>query len=406
MASGDNFFASVDIGTSKIVVLIADEEDGKIEVFGYGIGPSDGVKNALIIDIDKVAKAISRVVETAYLSCNTRIHNVATNICDLHLSTINQDRQISVSGKKITKENVIEAIKTASATPIPANKQILNASVNHFTIDQDTTAIDQPIGLEATVLGAQVHVSIVSNQAMSSIHQVVEKSDLGLSEVVLDSIASSRTCITQDEKDNGICLIDMGAGVSNISVFMSGGITYSHVFKIGGNQITQNIANAFNTSFIEAERLKIEHGYAQLKIAPADKLIQFKQLDSMDNRYLSLHNLVEVIEKSYLDICRLIKQNLKTKKLDRSLKSGLVLTGGVSLIEGCEGLFVNTFRIRTKLAKVDVNKITGKDIIVSNPIYTCALGLLMHADNDTYLEAVQEYQQTNFVSKIKSLLEL
>ncbi len=129
-------------------------------------------------------------------------------------------------------------------------------------------------------------------------------------------------------------------------------------------------------------------------------------MNSIENRYLSLHNLVEVIENSYLDICRLVKQNLKTKKLDRSLKSGFVLTGGVSLIEGCEGLFVNTFRIRTKLAKVDVNKITGKDMIISNPIYTCALGLLMHADNNAYLETVQMHQQTNFVSKIKSLLEL
>ncbi len=249
MAGSDNFFASVDIGTSKIVVLIADEEDGKIEVFGHGIGLSDGVKNAMIVDMDKAAKAILKVVETVYLSCNTRIHNVSTNICDVHLSTINQDRKISVSGKKITKEHVIAAINSESATPTPVNKQTLSASINSFTIDQDTTAVDQPIGLEATILGAQVHVSIVSNQAMSSIHQAVEKSGLGLSEVVLDSIASSRACITQDEKDNGVCLLDMGTGVSNISVFMDGVITYSHVFKMGGNQITQNIANAFNTSF-------------------------------------------------------------------------------------------------------------------------------------------------------------
>ncbi len=409
MANNGNFFASIDIGTSKIVVLFGEEINGKIEVFGQGLGSSAGVKKGSIVNVDQTSKAIREVLVDTCKSCNSEILKITTNISDLHLTTINQDREFPILGDFITSADIGSAIEHASVVPTLTNKRVLSSTIKHFTIDKELDIIDNPVDLKASLLVAHMHIAVVSNQSMSAIHKSIEvNNNLAIEGVVLDSIAGSESCITQDEKDNGVCFVDMGAGVTNISVFTNGSITYSAIYQLAGNSVTENISYAFNTTFAEAERIKTKCAVAaQLSLAGEDSLVEFKQTDATEDSYLSMHDLIGVIEDSYSSIYSLIKQDLSKQKLDRKIKSGFVLTGGATLLRGCDELLLKHSRIRAKIAKVNTDKIKGKEVVISNPVYSSALGLLMHnSDMDIDLEVTQQDKQNNFMGKVKSLFEL
>jgi len=406
MTTNNNWFVSLDIGSSKIVILLAEEVGGQLEIFGHGIGPSAGVKEGLIVDSEKASQAINAVVEKASNSCNTKFFNVSVNISDPHLTIINREGQVLIANSIITRKDIDLALKSAKAVATSANKEVIDSVANRFTIDKDPVTyqgieVDRPRGLEAKTLEVSMHIVTVSKQAVGSIQRSLKRSNLGTSMIVLNSMASSEPYLSQDEKDNGVCLVDIGSGVTNISVFINGGITHSAIFKSAGDQITKEIAYAFNASFNEAERLKIQYGNTQIKSLREDQLIRFKQIGNPEDCYLSSYSLVEVIEQAYLELFSLIKQNLKSKKLDRSLKSGYVLTGAGSKILGCDELFLRSFRVRSKLGQVDTSKIKGNEMIISDPIYACALGLLLYEPGESYLEELQPDNTPSFASKIK-----
>jgi cell division protein FtsA len=300
----------------------------------------------------------------------------------------------------------VSAITTASATPTPTNKQVLESIPNRFTIDQnlEMVRVDKPIGLEAKVLGAQIHIVSVSNQSVSNVQKSIENSNLGIDRIILDSMSNSELFISQDDKDNGICVVDVGAGVTNLSVFTNGGITYNGIVQMAGNDITESIAYAFDTTFEEAERLKIDHGSSQINYSVKERLVRFKQADGREYRYLSNYSLIEVIEQSYEQLFSTIKKNLKAHKLDRALKSGFILTGGSSLLKGFGDSFRNSFKIRTKLGIADKDKIRGQDKIITNPRYSAAMGLVLYSNDESYFEEVQTTQETNIMDKLKAKL--
>ena len=406
MGNGNDLVASVDIGTSKVAIIIAEPEDGIMRVLGQGISDSEGVKRGSNANPKLVSNSIKRALKNAHENCNVDIYNVNVNISDPHLTVVNREGHVSISGKKVTRNDVVSAIKTASATPTPTNKQVLESIPNHFTIDQnlDYVKVNKPIGLEAKVLGAQMHIISVSNQGVSNVQKSIEQSDLGIDRIVLDSISNSEVFVSQDEKDNGICVVDIGAGVTNISVFTNGGITYNDIFQIAGNDITESIAYAFDTTFDEAERLKIGHGRAKVKHSNKDRLIKFEQINNSEERYLSNYSLIEVIEDSCCQLFSTIKKNLKKQKLDRSIKSGFILTGGSSLLPGFDDLFRNSFKIRTKIGAVDRNKIRGKELIITNPRYSSAMGLVLYSNDESYFDETHTEEESNILSKFKEKL--
>jgi cell division protein FtsA len=408
MANENDLVASIDIGTSKVVVLIAEPEDGVMRVLGHGVCDSEGVKRGSITDPNLVARAIKRAAKRAYKNFKSDIINVSVNISDPHLTVVNREGHISVSGNRVTRDDVELAIKTASATPTPANKQVLESCCipNRFAIDsnEDMIVVDKPVGLEAKVLGAQMHIVSVSNQSIGNIQKSIEKSGFGLNQIILDSMSNSEVFVSQDEKDNGVCVVDIGAGVTNYSVFTNGGITYSDIVQIAGNDVTQNIAYSFDTSFDEAERLKKEYGRAQIKHSIKDRLVRFEQTNSTEDKYLSNYSLIEVIGTSLDQLFNTIKKNIKAQKLDRSIKSGFILTGGSSLLPGFEELFRNSFKIRTKLVVLYNNKIKGQEVIITNPMYSSAMGLVLYYDEEIYFDETILEPETNILGIFKEKL--
>lgn len=407
----NNFFASIDIGSSKIAILLADEEGGKLSVFGYAKGNSKGVKNGTITDVEQATQAISEVIKQVCEDYDTNFHNVSVNISDQNLIYFNKTGHSAIQKNIVNEEDMMLAVKSAITMPEQNNKQSINHIANYWVLDKDPmtnkgVVVNDPVEQQANTLEVNMHIVIVSTKHVDKIEQSIRNNNLGLANIVLNSIASSETYITQSEKDNGVCLLDIGAEVTNISVFIDGGIVHNGVIQSAGMQITQDIAYAFNTSMTEAERLKITYGQAQSKFVGDDKLIEFQQIDSLKRgfQYLSYHQLLEVIERSYSTLFSLIKQHLKKKELYQGLKSGLVLTGGASKIKNCEQLLLNDFKIRSKLGRVNTDRIDGNKALINDSEYGCALGLLLFNPDATDLKEIQTNNKKIFskiVQKVK-----
>jgi cell division protein FtsA len=404
--SNRDFFASIDIGSSKIILLIADIEDNKIHVFAHATGKSLGVNNGVITNLELATKSIQAVIDSIKKTCKERVININTNINDPHISSVNQIMPISFDGgtKTITEKDISKAIKNSSAGAVATNIEKLKPVVNNFTVDGQI--VECPIGLKVHVFGANVHLLSVSKQAHTNVVNCLKNCELGVDEIVLDSIASSKVCISQEKKDEGVCLLDIGSSISNISVFSKGGVSYSRVFKFGGDTITEHIAQAYNTSFAEAERLKLKYGVLMPKSTLKDCLIEFQQIGSNEQHYLSLYELITIIESSYKILCGIIKKNLKAKKLDRALKAGIMIMGGASKIENCEHFFLKEFRIRTKIATINRDLVSGNEELLTDISYLSAFGLLTYNTSEAYLQATGQVQNKGVIGTIKKILEL
>ncbi|MDC9715169.1 MAG: cell division protein FtsA [Gammaproteobacteria bacterium] len=382
----ENFLASVDIGSSKIVIFLAEEKGGRLEIFGYARGNSAGVNKGEIIEVKEVAAAIKRIKQEAISSCDTKFHNVSVNISDPNLTAINASPNIHISGK--VKQSDVNIVVQTAQSKIPPNQQLISRVTQCCTLDKDSfsnrgVVVKQPIGEKAQNLEISMHIVTASNQHVEEIDNSLKQSELGLFNIVPNSMASSEPYLTKDEKDKGVCLVDIGSGVTDFSVFNKEGILYSTSIQSGSEQATRDIMDAFNTSFEEAERLKIKHGRAQVKAIAEDKLILFKQIDDSNDYYLSYESLAEVIEDFYLELFSLIRTKLKQQNLYRSLNAGFVLVGGGAKIKDCDILMNGHFKKKAKIGRVNTDLIDIKlSVAFSNddllaPEYACALGLLL-----------------------------
>ncbi|CAC9433474.1 cell division protein FtsA [bacterium endosymbiont of Bathymodiolus sp. 5 South] len=378
-----NFIASVDIGSSKIVVLLAELKNNRVEVFGYGQADSDGVRRGVVENAKKVAKVIKKIKKEVIKEYGADFQNVSVNISDPNLKVLNQSAHTHVPSGRVRDSElntVVKIIESIIKTKMPDNHQDINKVTHHYTLDANPEPINQPLGKKADNLGVSMHIVTASNHHVEAVENSIHWSNLGSSSMVPNSMASSKPCLTQDEKDKGVCLVDIGSGVTDLSVFKQGSIFYSGSLQFGVKQATQDISEAFNTSFQEAERLKIEHGQAQVKLG-ADRLIKFQQIDDSNYYYLSHESLIEVIRQSYLVLFKLIRAKLNDQNLYRSLKSGLVLVGGGAKMTDCDKLMHSLYKKKVKVGRVNTDLISAKYEWLG-PEYACALGLLLFGLDD------------------------
>lgn len=397
MAEGD-FIASIDIGSSKTVILLAELKNNRVEVFAYGRANSSGVRRGVIDNSKKVVQVIENIKQDITKNYNTSFENVSINISDPNLKTFNQSAHTNVPSSKVRQSELDAVIKIVeSRVKIPQNYQTIHSITQHYTLDADPDPISQVIGKKADNLGVSMHIVSASNYHVEALETIVHQSKLGLSSIVPNSMASSEPCLTQDEKKRGICLIDIGSDVVDFSVFKQGGIVYSSTIDFGARQTTQDIAEAFNTSFQEAERLKVKYGQAKVDIY-ADKLIRFQQIDDSSYYYLSQESLSEVIKESYLKLFKRLRKALNDQNLYRSLKSGFVLVGGGAKIKHCDKLMSNLYKKKVKIGRIDTELISAKYEWLG-PEYACVLGLLLFGLDES--ESRQQSSSKNtFLGKI------
>jgi len=404
MAGRNDYIASIDIGTDKIAVLVAEkEDDDRLRIIGNNICSSDGVRKGLISAIDPLSRAISNVLDQIDKSFKLEIGLVRVNLSDSHLTCIDGYGRQPIT-EVVTSDDVDKVLASASAIPTPANKEKLHTIKKKFIIDENHI-VDNPEGMEAEVLESKVHIVTVSSASVRNIENCLKKCDLMVDRIVLDPIANSEAILTQEEKSGGVCLIDFGAGVTSYSVFHDEGIVRSGVISMGGDNITWEVARAFDTSFEEAKRLKEDYGCAKSSAIIVEEFIEFEQAANKDSHYLSSLQLSEVIEEAYIDILSTLKNELRhPDNLEANVKSGFVLCGGGAQVLGCEELVRKFFTRRVKMGIVQRNRISGLEPILMDYRYASSIGLLLHQKDLPQVDLMMSRGRNGVIEKIKEAI--
>ena len=375
--AGNHFVASIDIGTEKIALLVAErEDDDHLRIIGHNVCPSKGVRRGSIFSIDSLSREISKLIKKTEESFGIDLALFRVNISDTHLTCIDGKGKVPVN-EFVSTEDLDAVLESAMAISTPTNKEKLHIIKKKFTINE-TVVVDDPMDMEAQVLESKVHIITVSSSSVRNVENCLKQSELEVDKIVLNSVAKSQALLSQEDKNSGVCLLDIGAGVTSYSVYREEGIVQSGIIAMGGDEVTQSIAYAFDTSLEEAKRLKENYGVAKTLPQSDDKFIDFIQANNKEERQLSSLDLSEVIEESYREIFEELKNELKHRNLDTIIRSGFILCGGGSEIDSIEELVRDFFSKRVKLGKIQRSRISGLEAILTDYRYTGSIGLLLH----------------------------
>ena len=401
--AGNHFVASIDIGTEKIALLVAErEDDDHLRIIGHNVCPSKGVRRGSIFSIDSLSREISKLIKKTEESFGISLALFRVNISDTHLTCIDGKGKVPVN-EFVSSEELDAVLESAMAISTPTNKEKLHIIKKKFTINE-TVVVDDPMDMEAQVLESKVHIITVSSSSVRNVENCLKQSDLEVDKIVLNSVAKSQALLTQEDKNSGVCLLDIGAGVTSYSVFKEEGIIQSGIIAMGGDEVTQSIAYAFDTSLEEAKRLKESYGVAKTLPQSDDKFIDFTQANSKEERQLSSLDLSAVIEESYREIFEELKNELKHRNLDSIIKSGFVLSGGGSEIGSIEELVRDCFSKRVKLGKIQRSRISGLEAILTDYRYTGSIGLLLHEGDLNKAKFIVSNGNKGVMGKLKNAI--
>ncbi|MDR2240237.1 MAG: cell division protein FtsA [Zoogloeaceae bacterium] len=371
-----NLIVGLDIGTSKIVAIIAElTSEGRLEILGLGSHQeSRGLKKGMVVNIEATVNAISRVVQEVELMADCKVKEVYTGIAGSHIKSFNSNGMVAIKDKEVSPMDVDRVIETARAMPIPSDQQILHILTQEFIVDgQD--GVREPIGMSGVRLEVRTHIVTGAVSAAQNIVKCVRRCGLEVIDLVLQPLASSYAVLTEDEKDLGVCLIDIGGGTADIAVFTQGAIRHTAVIPVAGDQITNDIAHALRTPTTEAEEIKIQYGVALHQLADPDETFEVPGIGERSPRRLSRQTLVDVVEPRVTELYQLILAELRRSGYHDLLSSGIVLTGGSSVMLGMVELGEEIFHMPVRLG---VPKYAGRLAeVVQHPRYATGMGLLL-----------------------------
>ena len=374
----------LDIGTSKIACVIGKiTPEGEIEVIGLGEHPSIGLKKGVVVNIDSTVDSIEQALEIAQRVSGHTVHSVYVGIAGSHINSFNSHGMVAIRNNDVQSADIDRVIEAAKAVPLQGDQQILHILAQQYVIDSQG-GIKEPVGMSGVRFEADVHIVTGSISAAKNIEKCVEKADLHVNAMILEQLASSDAVLSEDEKNLGVCLVDIGAGTTDIAVFNKGSIVHTAVIPVAGDQVTNDIAVALRTPTAAAEKIKIDHACALAQLVMDDADIEVPSVGDRPARYLSKRTLVEVIEPRYSELFELIYQELKNHKLDQVIAAGVVVTGGSAMVEGVVELAEEVMNMPVRLGTPKGIKGLVKE--VSSPKFATTVGLLMYA-REHYNEA-------------------
>src|SRR3954470_14329435 len=347
--SDRSLIVGLDIGTSKVVALVGEiGADGAVEVVGLGSHPSRGLKKGVVVNIESTVQSIQRAVEEAELMAGCEIHSVYAGIAGSHVRSLNSHGIVAIRNKEVTAEDVDRVIDAARAVAIPADQKILHILPQEFLIDSQE-GIREPIGMSGVRLEAKVHIVTGAESAAQNIVKCVQRCGLAVEDIVLEQLASSYAVLADDEKELGVCLIDIGGGTTDIAVFAGGAIRHTAVIPIAGDMVTNDIAQSLRTPTHHAEELKVKYACALSQLANADEIIEVPGVGERGPRQLSRQTLAEVIEPRIEELFSLVQANLRQSGFEEMISSGIVLTGGSSVMKGMVELGEEIFHMPVRV---------------------------------------------------------
>src|SRR3989338_5747058 len=370
-----NLIVGLDIGTSKVVAIVAElGTDGRLEVIGMGSHESKGLKKGVVVNIEATVNAIQRALEEAELMADCKIQRVYTGIAGSHIRSFNSTGMVPIRDREVTPMDVDRVIETARAMPIPTDQQVLHILTQEFIIDgQD--GVREPLGMSGVRLEVKVHIVTGAVSAAQNIVKCVRRCGLEVSDLILQPLASSIAVLTEDEQELGVCLVDIGGGTTDIAIFREGAIRHTAVVPIAGDQVNNDIAVALRTPTQEAEELKLRHGCSLRQLADALETIEVPGVGDRPPREISRQTLAEVIEPRVEELYSLVQKVLRESGYEELLSSGIVLTGGSSVMQGMVGLGDEIFYMPVRLGVP--RYAGGLSDVIRSPRYSTAVGLLL-----------------------------
>lgn len=377
-----NIITGLDIGTSKIVALIGEVgPDGSIEVIGIGRHPSKGLKRGVVVDIEATVQSIQRAVQEAELMAGCEVHTVYAGIAGSHIRSLNSHGIVAIRDKEVTAADVERVIDAAKAVAIPADQKILHILPQEYIIDHHGS-IREPIGMAGVRLEARVHIVTGAVSAAQNIVKCVRRCGLEVADMILEQLASSHAVLTEDEKELGVCLVDIGGGTTDIVVFSEGAIQYTAVIPIAGDQVTNDIAMALRTPTKEAESIKINHGCALPELANVNQMVDVIGVNERPGRKISARALSDVVSARYEELFTLVRNELKRSGFADMVIAGIVLTGGASNVRG--GIELAELCFEMPVRQGCAKGVSGLTEATASPSLATGVGLLLHGFQQHY----------------------
>ncbi|MEZ5530257.1 MAG: cell division protein FtsA [Porticoccaceae bacterium] len=388
-SNDERLIVGLDIGTSKVVSIVGMAgPGGTLEIVGTGLHPSSGLKKGVVVNIESTVHSIQRAIEEAELMAGCHIHSVYAGIAGSHIRSLNSHGIVAIRDREVMSLDIERVIDAARAVAIPADQEILHVLPQEFIIDNQE-GVREPLGMSGVRLEAKVHLVTCAANAAQNIKKCIRRCGLEVDDIILEQLASSYAVLTEDEKQLGVCLVDIGGGTTDIAIFTDGAIRHTGVIPIAGDQVTNDIAHALRTPTAHAEDLKIKYACALAKLTGPDETIKVPSVGERPPRDLSRQALAEVVEPRYDELFTLIQAELRRSGFEDLVAAGMVLTGGTAKMEGVVELAEEIFHMPVRLGSPQ--NIKGLIDIVDNPIYSTGVGLLMYG--------MQQQQEGNKVSR-------
>ncbi len=396
-----NLIVGLDIGTSKVAAIVGEATlEGDIEVIGIGTTPSRGLKKGVVVNLESTVLSIRRAVEEAELMAGCQIHSVYAGIAGSHIKSLNSHGIVAIKDKEVTQYDIDRVIDSARAVAIPADQKILHILPQEFVIDQQE-GIKEPIGMSGIRLESKVHMVTGSVSAAQNIIKCIRRCGLEVDDIVLEQLASCSSVLADDEKELGVCLIDIGGGTTDIAIFSDGAIKHTAVIPIAGDQVTNDIAVALRTPTQNAEEIKCKYACALTQLARADESIEVPSIGDRPPRQISKQNLAEIIEPRYEELMLLVQAELRRSGYEELIAAGIVLTGGSSKVMGLMELAEEIFHMPVRMGMPQ--HVTGLTDVVQNPIYSTAVGLLLYGkEHEEKKEMFNADSERGLIARMKS----
>ena len=393
MEQQKRYISVLDIGTSKVLALIGEvQDDNEIHIVGLGQSVSRGLRAGMVTNIDATVQAIRQAVNEAELMADTKITHVTTGIAGNHIRSLNSQGVVKIKDGEVTQADIDRAIETAKAVNIPPDHKILHAVVQDYIIDTQL-GVREPIGMSGVRLDTRVHIITGASTAVQNIQKCIERCGLKVDEVMLQPLASGQAVLTEDEKDLGVCVIDIGGGTTDIAVYTNGAIRHTSVIPVAGDLITKDLSQALRTPHDAAEYIKIHYGVVSPEMEGLDEMIEVPSVGDRKPRQVSRKVLAIVIRERIREILEVVASELRKSGFPKEvLTSGIVLTGGTSMLSGIEELAEEVFELPVRIGIPQ--EMGGVSERVRTPRYSTVIGLLQAARS---LEGVHMQQQGGIV---------
>lgn len=384
----------LDIGTSKISAIVAEVgSDGDIEIIGMGKHAARGMKKGVVVNIESTMQSIKRAIEEAELMAGCEIHSVFAGVAGSHINSLNSHGMVAIRDKEVTTDDLERVMDAARAVAIPTDQKILHVLPQQFLID-DQEGIREPVGMSGVRLEVDVHMVTGAESAVQNIVKCIHRCDLEVDDIILEQLASSYSVLTEDEKELGVCMVDIGGGTTDVAIYQNGAIKHTRVFPVAGDQVTNDIAVALRTPTKYAEEIKIKHACALRQLTNPEETIEVPSVGDRPPRRLVRQVLAEVVEPRYEELFTLIKNELQRSGLEEFCASGVVLTGGSSKMEGAVELAEEVFHMPVRIGVP--MEIEGLTDMVKDPRYATGVGLILFGKQNQEHESFDSSESKGF----------